>query len=699
EHLCSECGTSMRRRDSWVCPACGKRTPLHRPRDFSPRTYTSACEECSGVGHRQIPVPEKLIIHPEKPICAGAMYSPGYFPKGYFCQPTSVAAGALKALGNRYGFDPQSTPWDTLSSDAQQAFLYGDSEPLDITYLGTRRGKRVEVRTKSCWAGFYRWVGDWDVGGTYTKRESCRKCGGPGLRSEFLGIMLLGYDIHELKSLPVSELRGILSRLRLKKRDEVAKASISKIMKRLKFLEKVGLTYIHLDREASTLSAGEAQRVILSSLLGSGLTSLTVLLDEPSRGMHPSEVEALVDALKDLRAEGNTVIVVEHDPVVVRGADEIVDMGPGSGTSGGRIVAKGAPSEIMQTNTITAKWLRGDRRTKGGWERRSPIAWMTINGAKENNLKDLTVDIPMGVLTGICGVSGSGKSTLLIDTIGRELAPRKFTTSVSYEPIQPGEHDSIRGRPKRTVILDQGRRGIRSPGQALGLFKPLTRVYAESEDAKTLGLDYERLSAPCSACEGRGRTKIEMGFLPDIHLTCETCQGTGRCPEAWDVRVKGKTLPELNALTLKELNEMFGDNEMIAKRVRPALEVGLDYLALRQPSVTLSGGEIQRLKIAKEISKIGKEGTLFIVDEPTVGQHLEDVERLIEVLHQVVAEGNSVVVIEHHPNVLAACDFLVELGPTGGPEGGEVIAVGTPEQIADSTTPTAPYIREVLEGS
>jgi len=699
EHLCPNCQAAMHRRDSWVCLECHKKMPLHSPREFSRRTYTSACEECSGVGHHQLPVPEKLIIHPDKPICAGAMYSPGYFPKGYFCQPTSVAAGALKALGERHGFNPKSTPWRGMSSGAQDAFLYGDPEPLDITYLGTQRGKRVEVNTKSRWAGFYRWVSDWDVGGTYTKREMCGKCGGSGLRPEFLTITLLGYNIHECNTFPISRLRSILQRLKLKKRDEVAKTSLSKIMKRLGFLEKVGLTYIHLDRQASTLSAGEAQRVILSSLLGSGLTSLTVLLDEPTRGMHPSEVEALVEALTNLRDEGNTVIVVEHDPVIIRAADEIADMGPGSGTLGGELVAQGTPSEIMKTDTITGKWLRGDKKTKGRLERRSPIAWMTIEGARENNLQNLTLDIPLGVLTGICGVSGSGKSTLFIDTIGRELAPKKFTTSVSYEPIHPGTHDSIQGRPKRTIILDQGRKGIRSPGHALRLFEPLTQAYAESEDARALGLDYESLSKPCSVCEGHGRTKIEMGFLPNIYETCETCLGTGRSPQAWDVRVNGISLPELNRLTLAELHEMFKDNEKVAKRIRPALEVGLHYLALRQPSVTLSGGEIQRLKIAQEFSKGREEGNLFIVDEPTVGQHLEDVERLIEVLHRLVDRGNSVVVVEHHPNVLAACDFLIELGPGGGPDGGRVVAVGTPEKLADSDTPTSVYIRQILEGS
>jgi excinuclease ABC subunit A len=699
-HPCPKCTEIMIRGTSMKCSSCGFETPLLRPRDFSPRSYTSACEKCSGVGHLQIPIPEKLIINPDKAICTGAMYSPGYFPKGYFCQPTSWAAGALKALGLRYGFDPKLTTWNNMTTDAQEAFLYGDpnDEPLNIAYLGTQRGKRVEVNSKGRWAGFYRWVSDWDIGGTYTQRRPCEACEGSGLRDKFRQTKVKGYSINELNALPISKLKRALSKLKLKRKDDLAKNPLEKILKRLSFLEKVGLGYLHLNRGAATLSAGEAQRVILSSLLGSGLTSLTVLLDEPTRGMHPSEVDALVDAMKELRDEGHSVIVVEHDLGVIKAADVLVDMGPKSGAKGGRIVAAGSPSEVMKSNSITAKWLRGDRRPTLAYTSNAPIAWMKVKGARENNLKDLTVELPLGVLTGICGTSGSGKSTLVIDTIGRTLAPKKFTTSVSYVPLEPGDHDSISGSPDRAVVLDQGRKGIRNPGHALGLFKPILEIYAESEDAEALGLDYRSLNIPCSVCDGRGRIRTEMGFLPDVFETCETCKGTGRSPEAWDVRVKGIALPELNNMTLGQIYNMFKDDNRVARKLRIAIEVGLDYLVLRQPSVTLSGGEIQRLKIAQELSKKSSSGTLYIIDEPTVGQHLEDVDRLIGVLHRLVAEGNSVIVVEHHPHVLAACDWLLELGPVGGPKGGRVVAIGTPREVAKMNTPTAPYLQEVLEG-
>ncbi|MHA2260997.1 MAG: hypothetical protein ACXAEN_01285 [Candidatus Thorarchaeota archaeon] len=699
---CPKCSETMERKEYYECPECGTKRTMLKPRDFSPRTYSSACETCSGIGHRQIPVPDKLLIHPDKPICDGAMYSPGYFPKGYFCTETSWAYGALRALGIRYGFDPAVTPWNELSNEAQEAFLHGDKniEPLEIAYLGTRRGKRIEVNSKGRWAGFYRWVSDWDIGGTYTRREPCEACKGTGLRSEFLTVRLSGHNIHELREMTLAKLHDVIHSLDIVDTSTAPiQGSLHRVTERLAFLKKVGLRYLHLNRVASTLSAGEAQRIILASLLGSGLTSLTIILDEPTRGMHPSEVDALVDALTALRDEGNTVVVVEHDPSVIRAADEIVDMGPSSGRSGGHVVAQGSPTEVEASDTLTAKWLKRDREFGQRGEFRTPLAWMTIRGARVHNLQNLTVEIPLDVLTGICGVSGSGKSSLMIDTLGRELAPKKFSTSVSYEALEPGEHDQVEGRPSRTVVLDQGRKGIRSPGQALGLFKPLLAIYSESEDAKALDLDQKTLAAHCSVCEGSGRIRTDMGFLPDVFTSCEICRGTGRSPEAWNVRCKGVSFPELNNLTLGEIYDLFGDDDRILKSLKPAIDVGLEYLVLQQPSVTLSGGEIQRLKIAQELSKKNKKGTMFILDEPTVGQHMEDVDRLVGVLNRLVAEGNTVLVVEHHPHLLSVCDWLIELGPVGGPDGGRVIAMGTPEEISGMDTPTSPYIRQVREGT
>ena len=710
---CLQCGADMVRGNEWKCPTCGTTRPLDRPRDFSSRTYTSACETCHGIGYYQAPVPEKLITDPSKPLCAGAMHSPGFFPQGYLCQRYNGGYYVIRALAAKFGFDPMTTPWDRMSKEAQDAFLFGTDEPLEVLAESRSRPDSKQKPRQVRFRGFYggwgqdfdkvdtgAWgIGTWDVGGMFTRRETCKKCGGAGLRPDFLTVTVGGHNIHELNHMDMEHLAGVLQSVAVgKEESSLASDALTKMLKRLRFLQDVGLGYLHLSRVAGSLSAGEAQRILLARLLGSGLTSLTVLIDEPTRGMHPCEVEALIGALAELRDDGNSVVVVEHDPLFIRAADHIVDMGPGPGAQGGKVVAAGSPQDIAQSDTITGKWLRGERRADVDRQRRAPVSWMTIKGACENNLREPDVMIPLGVLVGVCGVSGSGKSTLLIDTVGRALAPKKITTSVAYVPIDPGRHEAILGAPERAVVLDQGREGLHTPGHALDLLRPLRRLYAESEDAHELGLDETQLSRPCSACNGEGRVRLEMGFLPDVYSPCDTCGGTGYSSEAWDVRIKGYSLPELNSLTLDRIYELFEEEETVSTKLRAALDVGLGYLVLQQPSISMSGGEIQRLKIAQELSKKAIGGTLYILDEPTVGQHLEDVNRLIAVLHRLVDEGNSVVVIEHHPHVLSSCDWLIELGPRGGPEGGKVIATGTPENVAAQKTPTSQYIKQTLEG-
>ncbi len=478
-------------------------------------------------------------------------------------------------------------------------------------------------------------------------------------------------------------------------------ASLETTRKRLHFLQQVGLGYLHLNRDATTLSAGEVQRVKLAGLLGSGLTSLTVLMDEPTRGMHPSEVQALTDVLLALRTEGNTVIVVEHDPELIRAADYLIDMGPGAGAAGGRVVAAGRPDEVLRSESATARWLRDGSGGVPSRQRRGPVDWLTIRGARAHNLRGEDVRLPKGALVGICGVSGSGKSTLLIDTLGRALAPKKQTTSVAFEPIDPGAHDAIEGAPSRVLLVDQAKAGVGSPAGFLGLTKWLHRIYARTEDAQLLGLDSDTLAKPCSACGGRGTMTLDMGFLPNVHEICETCRGTGYRAEVWDVRLRGVALPEAIGLTIDEVTELLKgelrDEPSLARSLAAARAVGLGYLVLRQPGYTLSGGEAQRLKIADELSRPALTETLYILDEPTVGQHLQDVARLTEILHRLVDDGHTVFVVEHHVHLLAACDWLIELGPGGGPSGGYVIAQGAPEAVAAGTTPTARYLRSVLE--
>ncbi len=686
----------MKRNEEWGCPSCHSKAPIAKPRHFFSSTYAAACQKCHGVGTVQVPVPEKLIIHPEKPLCNGAMYSPGFFPKGYLCKPYNGGYYVVQAVARRYGFDPSTTPWNKMTVEAQKAFLFGDPEPLNVIF---ESHKRPPTTRKLVFRGFYGWVGDWDVGGTYTRTSPCSQCNGSGFKPEYLAVKLGGYNVQELGGMPLSRLAQVIDEILVPDFDPFhIESSLYTIQKRLRFLLQVGLGYLSLSQIFGTLSAGEAQRIRLAGLLGSGLTSLTVLIDEPTRGMHPSEVEALVEALLELRNEGNTVIAVEHDPVVIQRADQLIDMGPGAGVNGGKVVASGAPNEVSRSGTLTAKWLLGERRINVKRKRRSPKDWLTIKGACANNLKGETIQIPLGTLVGVCGVSGSGKSTLLIDTVGRVLAPRNITTSVAHEPIEPGKHDAIEGAPFKTILLDQSRGGIRSPGEFLNLFQPLLRLFAESEDAKALGLDERTLSRPCEMCGGGGLIRLDMGFLPDVSTVCESCHGTGRRPEAREVRVKDVAYSELGGLTIDEVYNLFGDEESLSRKLKAAKDVGLGYLVLRQPGYTLSGGEAQRLRIAMDLSQKTNSKMLYILDEPTVGQHMEDVDRLIGVLHRLVDEGHSVIVIEHHPHLLAACDWLIELGPGGGPEGGRVIACGTPEEVAKMHTPTAPYLDDVLEG-
>ncbi len=685
---CAECGAEMKREREWTCPSCEMTALIASPRRFNPSTYAAACTTCNGVGSLQIPNPSKLIIEPKLPLCKGAMYSPGFFPQGYLCKPGNGGYDVIRAFATKHGFDPVETPWEEVPENVRQMFYTGDPEPFEVTFVNPKGKTRKSTRH---FPGFYGWIRDWDVGGTYTDNKVCPSCKGARLRPEYLAVKLGGLNIHELTMLPLKELNKVINGLEINEKNP-ANINLNTIKRRLRFLQQVGLGYVHLNRVSATLSAGEAQRIKLAGLLGSGLTSLTVLLDEPTRGMHPREVNALYEALTELRDEGNTVILVEHDMELIEKADHIIDMGPGAGTHGGEVVAQGSPESIMETGSATAKWMRQQETPQR--ETRQPKGWITVKGASENNLRGDTVRIPRGVLTGVCGVSGSGKSTLIIDTLGRALNPRKQTTSVAYEPVDPGAYESIENTPKSTLIIDQRKRGIQSPARFLKVDKQLGKVYSETSEAVAKGLDSKAIMRRCGVCRGSGTVRTEMEFLPDIFTECETCRGTGYSPEAWDIKLQGYSLPELNDLTLEQVHDLFRDHERISAPLRAAIDVGLGYLLLHQPGFSMSGGEAQRLRIAAELSKKRKGETLYILDEPTLGQHMEDVERLKGVLHRLVDEGNTVLVVEHHPSILASCDWVIELGPEGGPDGGKVIAEGAPETIVD--TPTAPYIMKEM---
>jgi excinuclease ABC subunit A len=664
--------------------------PDPAPADFSPATYHAACLRCHGVGTVPEPRVDRLVTKPELPICAGALYSPGFFPHSYLSKPENGGYWMLQALAERYGFDPHRTPWLELSDAAQQAFLFGEEE-VELA----PEARRLASRTVT-WRGVLRILANWDVGGLYTDHVTCPECEGARLRPPYLRVRLAGWNRHRLHQQPVTAVREALDAVRAPAgAPGWVDRSLRVARRRLEFLARVGLGYLHLDRRAASLSAGEAQRVKLASLLGADLTGVTVLLDEPSRGMHPREVEALADALAGLRTAGNTAVFVDHDPRLVDRAGHVVVLGPGAGAAGGRVLAAGPAAEVRAA-AAARPVLAPPLPPRASGPRAKPAGELVVRAPTEHNLAGADVAIPLGCLAGICGVSGSGKSTLAIDILARALDPPKLTSSVAYEVIEPGAHKRIDGAPPRTVHTDQSGTGIRTPGAALAVLPALRRAYAASDEAAARDLTADDLLPRCDACRGRGAVREEMGFLPAVEHPCDACEATGYRAEVRELLVRGLSLPQLEALTLDEVARRWIDHDTVARALGAAARLGLGYLTLGQPSRTLSGGERQRLKLVRELSKPASAPTLFILDEPTVGLHARDVARLVEAFDELVKAGHSVLVVDHDPVLLACCDWLLELGPGGGPDGGRVIAAGTPERLAAGSTPTAPYLRAVL---
>jgi excinuclease ABC subunit A len=687
EQECERCGTRQRRRLTpagavWRCPNCGEESKPVTPRQFLPSAYEAACLGCAGLGWVQEPREEKLIVDADAPLCGGAMYSPGFYPQGYLCKPGNGGYDMVQALSARHGFDPASTPWRKMTAAARTAFLFGDDEPLEVQF---RTRVKESIRTVR-WPGFYTLLGS-DVGGLYTDHVTCPACAGERLRPEFRRVGLRGRNRAALHAMPLVELSPLLARVR-KPTLAIAEHALATARARLSFLARVGLGYVTLDRPSGSLSAGEAQRLRLAALLGGELTGMTVLLDEPSRGLHPSEVAELGGELAALCEQGNTVVLVDHDWELIRHADEVVVLGPGAGRGGGRIVERTTPAKLVRSPAGHAD--------VGRRVRRKPAGELVIRRPRENNLRGEDVTIPLGVLVGLCGVSGSGKSTLAADTLGRALAPAKLTSTWPDEPVQPGVHDGIDGAPARTIVVDQHTQGVTSPGALLGVSASLRRLYAASDAAVAAGSSVDDLAPRCDGCHGRGLVREEMGFLPDVRRACDACDGTGYTAEVRNLRVRGRSLPELEALTLEHVHELWSDVDAVARPLETAVDLGLGYLVVRQPAFSLSGGELQRLKLVRELGRKNVEPTLFILDEPTVGQSESDVARLVAVLDRLVDRGNTVLVVDHHPGLLAACDRLMELGPGAGPDGGRVVASGTPEQLARRSTSTAPYLREAL---
>ncbi|MEQ4209116.1 ATP-binding cassette domain-containing protein [Actinopolymorpha sp. B9G3] len=653
------CRTSPKPEGVWACDDCATSAVPIEPRHLigSP---AAVCPQCLGLGVEREFNFDKVIVKPDAPFGSGIFGGPLAWVH------VTSADQFLQALIRRYDFDPTTTPWSEMSDEARHAILFG-----------------VEG-----WVGLNHWA-QHDLGGKETTVFPCRECGGKRLRAAYLAIRLDGRDRSDLFSASFTELEDLLASMD-EPDDEHAANARAVALQRLGFLGSVGLGYLQLDRMTWNLSAGEAQRIKLASVLGGGLVGMTVLLDEPSRGLHPSEVAALAGALSELRDAGNTVIAVEHDPTLIRAADDVLEIGPGPGRAGGRLIDLDSDQSV--TRAVRDGGISVPRR-----DRRVPTGWMHVTGVRENNLRGLDVRIPLGVQVGVCGVSGSGKSSLVVDTIALGLArPKTNITGVGVIRVQPGVHDAISGAPARTIVADQARAEITSPGMFLGLINAVRKSFAASEVAREQGITIKDLAYGCDACGGKGTWQEGMSFLPSVTQICEACGGSGYRREVAALVERGRTLADIEALTIGELVQEWGDIDAVHRVGDAALALGLGYLIVRQPGWSLSGGEAQRLKLAKQLARPAKEGSLYILDEPTVGLQVTDVAVLARALDTIVDAGNTVLVVEHDPMLLATCDWLIELGPGAGPDGGEIVFEGPPEELAKADTATAPYLLEAL---
>jgi len=663
---CLACGGDDVRRMSptpeaaWTCSGCDTTAVPIEPRHLM-GSPASVCPQCLGLGVERQYNWDKMIVRPDAPLARCFGGSLAWF------RPEVVGSNdALHALGARYQFDPSTKPWSEMTDEARHAVLYGDSS----------------------WVGLNDWA-QHDLGGKDTKAFPCRECDGKRLRAPYLAIHLEGRDRNDLYSASLAELEEVVASMD-KPGDQHSADARTVALHRLGFLRSVGLGYLHLDRTTWTLSAGEAQRIKLASVVGGDLVGMTVLLDEPSRGLHPSEVSALARTLAEVRDAGNTVIAVEHDPTLIRAADDVIEIGPGPGRAGGRII------DLDSAESVT-RAVRDGRNSVPRRDRREPAEWMHVTGARENNLRGLDVRIPLGVHVGVCGVSGSGKSSLVVDTIALGLArPKTDTPHRGVVRVEPGVHDAISGAPARTVVVDQSRAEITSPGMFLGLIDGVRQAFAGSEIAGEQGIRIKDLAYRCDACRGKGTWQEGMSFLPSVTQTCEACGGSGYRREVAALVERGRSLADIEGLTIGELVEEWGDIDRVRRVGDAAIALGLGYLIVRQPGWSLSGGEAERLKLAKELARSTKAGTLYVLDEPTVGLQVTDVAVLARALDTIVDAGNTVLVVEHDPMLLATCDWLIELGPGAGPDGGKTVFEGSPEELAKAGTATAPFLLEAL---
>ena len=693
---------------SFSCPDCGISIDEIEPRSFSFNNPFGACPECYGLGYK-MEFDEDLMI-PDKrlSLAEGAIQVMGWQSSA---DPSSYTYATLKALSKEYGFS-LNTPYQELPEDVRHMLIYGTGgRTVKVHYRGQRGEGVYDVAFEGLIQNVnrrYRETGSDAIKQQYEefmRITPCKCCGGQRLKKDALAVTVADKNIYEVTSLSIRKLQEFLNDMQLTRQQLlIGEQVIKEIKARVGFLVDVGLDYLTLARATGTLSGGEAQRIRLATQIGSGLVGVAYILDEPSIGLHQRDNDKLLATLKHLKDLGNTLIVVEHDEDTMRAADYIVDIGPGAGEHGGEVVAVGNAEEIMKNKkSLTGAYLSGRIQIPVPEERRKPTGFLTIKGARENNLKNIDVKIPLGIMTCITGVSGSGKSSLTNEILYKHLA-----RDLNRARVIPGKHDDILGLDQldKVIDIDQspiGRTPRSNPATYTGVFDMIRDLFASTPDAKARGYKKGRFSfnvkgGRCEACSGDGILKIEMHFLPDVYVPCEVCGGKRYNRETLEVKYKGKSIYDVLNMTVEEALKFFENVPSIHRKIQTLYDVGLSYIRLGQPSTELSGGEAQRIKLATELSKRGTGKTIYILDEPTTGLHFADVHKLIEILRRLSDSGNTVVVIEHNLDVIKTADYIIDMGPEGGDGGGTVIAEGTPEEVAKvKKSYTGQYVKKYLE--
>jgi excinuclease ABC subunit A len=690
--------------EKFACPDHGVSLPELQPRIFSFNSPHGACPRCTGLGHQQEIDPDLLVPDPTLSIGEGALVPWALGNSGFY-------ESVVQAIADRYEIDLEQ-PWQDLTEEQQNLFLYGtDGERIYVSYrnrMGRRRAYTMAF--EGLVPSLERRYRDTDSSQQrerieeYMSFRPCPVCHGARLKPEVLAVTVGDKNIHEFTRMSVTRALEFLDTLQLSETDQlIGSRVIKEIKERLTFLDNVGVGYLDLDRTAATLSGGEAQRLRLATQIGSQLVGVLYILDEPSIGLHQRDNGKLIATLERLRDLGNTVLIVEHDEQMMRSADHLVDMGPGAGEHGGYVVAEGPATKVERNKkSVTGQFLSAARSIPVPERRSDDLGSFWVRGASMHNLKDIDVEFPVGKFVCVTGVSGSGKSTLVNEIVYKSLANRLHRMRV-----KPGDHESVEGIDvfDKVIDIDQspiGRTPRSNPATYTDLFTPIRELYSLTPEAKVRGYKPGRFSfnvrgGRCETCKGDGQIKIEMHFLPDVYVPCETCKGARYNRETLEVRFKGKSIADVLAMSVEEALAFFAKIPKLRRKLQTLHDVGLDYIKLGQPATTLSGGEAQRIKLAKELSKVATGRTLYMLDEPTTGLHFADIEKLLDVLQRLVDAGNTVLVIEHNLDVIKQADWLIDLGPEGGEAGGEIVAAGTPEQVAEvEESFTGQYLREVL---